>query len=448
MLEYDKYPMKKYIHFDRRVRIEKKESYLTNRNRIALHSFLPFIHYKDSFDRNIGQKNPDMDYRPIKNKNRDIMYAGHLDNYIFKFYAEKLNCEYNSWTSSNQIDECSIAYRDNKDGSSNIEFAAEIINSIVQHEEAYIIVGDFTKYFDYLNHKILKERVKTVLKTSLLEEDWYNVFRSVTKYGYYEKSFLEKKFGSDRFLRSKGTYSYFKQFKDFRAFQREYKCEKNLDNYGIPQGTAISAVLANVYSINFDKEVQQIAKHYSGLYRRYSDDYIIVIPKKHNNDTTIAQIKEIDKQVRRLAEKDKIIIQEEKTGLFEYSNEILTDIEENKESHLDYLGFVFDGANVQMRGKSPYKFYRKANQLIDKAISVKEKKKLDKIPYRKSIYSQYTDLGTERKPYGNFITYAKKAQNSFDKISPKTNNLMMQQIKNRKKKIEKKLGIRIHSKSF
>lgn len=48
-----------------------------------------------------------------------------------------------------------------------------------------------------------------------------------------------------------------------------------------------------------------------------------------------------------------------------------------------------------------------------------------------------------RGSYGNFIKYATKSQDTFDKASPFTNNLMMQQLKNRKKNIERMLGYQI-----
>lgn len=163
MLSPKKYKKKRYPHFDHNVSIEKVESYVVNPKKIAKHSFLPFVYYKSSFDRNIGAPNPELNNRPIKPKERDIMYAGHLDSYIYKYYAEKLNCKYNQFMRKNNIDECSTAYRDNKNGQSNIEFAAEVINSIVQYKDAYIMVGDFTKFFDKINHYRLKQRILEVL---------------------------------------------------------------------------------------------------------------------------------------------------------------------------------------------------------------------------------------------------------------------------------------------
>lgn len=58
----------------------------------------------------------------------------------------------------------------------------------------------------------------------------------------------------------------------------------------------------------------------------------------------------------------------------------------------------------------------------------------------------FIDLGRNKDNFGNFISYAWRAQQKFDELSPNTENLMMQQIKNRKKKIEKRLSVKIHTK--
>lgn len=445
MLDFEKYKMRGYTHFDHRVKIDKVESYIMNPNRIAKHSFLPFIHYMSSFEKNTGYTNSGLNNRPIKTKTRDIMYAGHLDNYIYKYYAERLNLKYNYFARESKIDECSIAYRDNKDGQSNIEFAAEVIKTIANFKDAFIMVGDFTQFFDKINHKELKNRLLKVLKVNRLSDDWYNIYRSTTKYGYYEKKYIIEQLKSEHKFNEKNK-SYFKSVKNFREFQRKYPCNRNREIYGIPQGTAISAVFANVYAIGFDMAMKQLSEEYHGIYRRYSDDFVLVIPKNlHVKIISLEKFKEIEKIVRDLAKVNKIVIQESKTELLEYRQEKIYDLENSKKHRLDYLGFIFDGKTVKMRGKSPYKFYREAYKLIDWANKVKHKKNLRKIPYRKQIYGLYTDLGIEKGIYGNFISYAKRAQKKFDILSPKTINLMMKQIQNRKKKIEKRLGVRIHT---
>jgi hypothetical protein len=98
MLDSNKYQTKTYLHFDHRVKIENAESYVTNPKRIARHIFLPFIHYVDSFEKYTGERNIECNNRPIKEKNRKIMYAGHWDNFIYKYYADEiLNPKYNKF---------------------------------------------------------------------------------------------------------------------------------------------------------------------------------------------------------------------------------------------------------------------------------------------------------------------------------------------------------------
>lgn len=61
----------------------------------------------------------------------------------------------------------------------------------------------------------------------------------------------------------------------------------NLRNFGIPQGASISSTLANLYLINFDKKINDFISSKNGIYRRYSDDMIVVCQ--------YSDIKEIDK---------------------------------------------------------------------------------------------------------------------------------------------------------
>ncbi|WP_271001694.1 reverse transcriptase/maturase family protein [Listeria seeligeri] len=445
MLDRTKYKTKNYLHFDHRVKIENVEGYVTNHLKIGNHSFLPLIRYVTSFEKRIEEKNPDFDNRPIKPKNRVIMYAGHMDNFIYKYYAEVLNEEYyNKFCIENGIDDCVSAYRNNKAGKSNIDFAAEIINQTVEYEKAYVLVGDFTNYFDKINHELLKKHLAEVLNMPRLQKDWFNIFHSITKYGYYKKECLNKKIGSDDSFKHRNKKSYFENISDFRAFQKNNKTQHNTNKFGIPQGSAISAVFANIYASEFDKKLKNIADECFGVYRRYSDDFILVIP--NSKMVNELKIRSIERDIIEIASKYEIELHQDKTGIYLYENNKILDISNNEVSHLDYLGFVFDGTTIKMRGKSPYKFYRNANKLINMAKSVKTKKELPGLPYKKRIYGLCTDLGRNYNNHGNFISYAKRAQKKFDEMSPNTDNLIMNQLKNRKKKIEKMLGYKIHTK--
>ena len=89
------------------------------------------------------------------------------------------------------------------------------------------------------------------------------------------------------------------------------------------------------------------------------------------------------------------------------------------------------------------------NKMNDKRkkVNLKSKSiKINKPPHRQLIYGLYTDRGFKYRKGGkstNFISYVKRSQFKFDEISPDTNNIMMDQIRNRKKKLEKLLGMKI-----
>lgn len=439
---------KNYLHFDRkRVFNNKTATYVKNPRNITSHSFYPFIRYIKKTDKyyiNLENEFEDIiDSRPVKSKKRKIMYASHIDNFIYKQYGEELNKFYNEWVEKNHIDENAIAYRSRlgQRGKSNIDYAAEVINTIQDSGSCYVIIGDFESYFDTLDHNLLKTNLCEVLNVSRLPDDWFKLFQSITQYSYYNKRLINKHCGSDNKLRQTKQYNYFKTPKDFREFKNKYPIQINKSERGIPQGTAISAVLSNVYAINFDVDMKKLVSEYGGSYRRYSDDFIFIIPTHCDQDrVTLKVFEKIVESIDMLVKKYKLNLEINKTKKYRYLQREITNIEETNQEKMDYLGFLFDGKNVKMRGESPYKFYRNAYKLIKKAKKVQVQKGLKKIPYRRKLYGLYTDKGINQKPYGNFITYAKNSQKIFDEISPNTNNLIMQQIKNRKHKLEKALG--------
>lgn len=162
-----------------------------------------------------------------------------------------------------------------------------------------------------------------------------------------------------------------------------------MNDNGIPQGTAISAVLANVYAIDFDEQVTALVNNYGGLYRRYSDDFIVALPMDHVEDKE--EFEKIKDTIYSFIHENGMNIEPNKTQIYCYKKKRMTDYYNFKHARMDYLGFVYDGTTVKMRGKSPYKFYRHAKRIIEKAKKVQKQKGLKKLPYRRQIYKLYSD---------------------------------------------------------
>ena len=161
---------RKYAHFDKRLGLKEVYKYISNPENIAKHNFYPFIYYEKKmykFNKEKGKYD----------KKRPICYASHIDRCIYQYYAYILNHMYNENVCEMNIDDCSIAYRDNK-RKSNIHFAKEVFDFIKQTQNAYIIVGDFKGFFDNLDHNYLKEQLCKLMNVDKLSDDIYAVFKS------------------------------------------------------------------------------------------------------------------------------------------------------------------------------------------------------------------------------------------------------------------------------
>ncbi|UZM98883.1 hypothetical protein OL548_32290 [Lysinibacillus sp. MHQ-1] len=80
-------------------------------------------------------------------KPREIYYAAHKDSLIYKHYGDLLNNAYNDYASEKGIDDIAVAYRNNKRGKNNIDFAYEAFDFLLKQDQAIVIALDFTSFF-------------------------------------------------------------------------------------------------------------------------------------------------------------------------------------------------------------------------------------------------------------------------------------------------------------
>jgi retron-type reverse transcriptase len=116
-------------------------------------------------------------------------------------------------------------------------------------------------------------------------------------------------------------------------------------DFGIPQGSPISSVLANMYLLHFDKIINDFLSASGGIYRRYSDDMVVVCPLKVKDDLSKLVYDEIKNY--------KLEIQPAKTQIFQFKREngkLVCGQEFEKtvnwNKNFIYLGFEFDGESV------------------------------------------------------------------------------------------------------
>ena len=271
---------KPYAHFDLRVSLSMPSirKYVMDRTKIVTHSFYPFIHFEKKNSR-YGKKGP--------KKPRELYYCSHLDRCVYQRYAFLLNCQYNIWACENNIDDVAIAYRDSL-GKNNIDFAKDAFDAIRSFPQCFILVGDFTNFFDNLEHQYLKKMMCEVLGVERLPQDYFSVFKNITRFSSWDWKDIVKAAGeniAERGVRKKINSKETVLTKE--QFQKNKKdIKKNISGVGVPQGSPISAVLSNIYMIKFDKDIKRYVICKGGIYMRYSDDFIIVLP--YERDAEIA----------------------------------------------------------------------------------------------------------------------------------------------------------------
>lgn len=419
MIKKRLYKEKNYKHIDMPFNIYKHRNIMNriqNKEYITHHGFYPFI---SSTIRLKKYSEEIIEGHHYKYKDRPIKYASHIDRYIYQWYSSKLNQAYNIYCNENDLNKCSVAYRTNLRGKTNIEFASNAFEKMKALKECYVLVSDFSDFFDTLEHSILKNNICRVLKVNKLDADWYKVFRSMTVYSYVERQDI-----IDFLINNKyETESSIIKLKSFFETVSWNDVKKNIiitrhdDEYGIPQGSPLSGIFANVFMIDFDYKLNEYAKNKRGLYMRYSDDLILIIPKEEVNS-----IDDLWNYITTLKEDYKYLkINKSKTSGYIYENCKIKSLhnEENgfkpSGNFIPYLGFSFDGTNIKFRDKTLtkffYKIYRKIDSMVEREqyrilLNKKKKSKIDKHWILKQLkQGNSEDL--------KFITYVNRAKRVF-----------------------------------
>ena len=413
---------KPYAHFDLRVSLSMPSirKYVMDRTKIVTHSFYPFIHFEKKNSR-YGKKGP--------KKPRELYYCSHLDRCVYQRYAFLLIYQYNIWAYENNIDDVAIAYRDSL-GKNNIDFAKDAFDAIRSFPQCFILVGDFTNFFDNLEHQYLKKMMCEVLGVERLPQDYFSVFKNnciiFSLFYSFFLSFLHIEYllkpniaerGVRKKINSKETVLTKEQFQ-----KNKKDIKKNISGVGVPQGSPISAVLSNIYMIKFDKDIKRYVTSKGGIYMRYSDDFIIVLPYERD-----AEIADFTSYIFSYVESMKglIDLQKEKTSCYTYKDEVI--YEGDQPSSINYLGFLFDGKNIRIRPRAITKYYyrmrRKANTIGRSNWTSSKGRRIS----AKELYSIYSRNDEKQ----TFIDYARKAKGILKLNDQEANAL----IKHHKRKI-------------
>jgi len=355
--------LRKYQHVDEPINLDDEKSFqkiIHVIEDIKNHQFLPFLKRIDNkirFRRNNEGK------AVRKNKPRPIMYASHVDANIYSYYNSLLMQKYEDYLKKINLSNNIIAYRkikiqETEKGKSNVHFAKEVFDYIQKQEECVVITQDITGFFDNLNHKVLKNKICKINGTDILGEDLYKVFRSLTAYKYiYCDDFINKK------IKKKAKNNKYAVYKILDGV-----VNINRTNIGIPQGSPISGLLANIYLIDFDNQIN--TSFPDVYYRRYSDDLIFVC-KNEQKENLLKFIEErIKEYFLEINPAKSFISYFKKEGNILTCNQV-TDGLGNKigRNYVDYLGLEFSGENIYLRKNTVQKLKIKQEKKVLRQLS-------------------------------------------------------------------------------
>jgi hypothetical protein len=431
-----------YLHVTPKINVNSRENEIRSKVEsekfVARHAFFPLIHStikERKYKKHpiIFNKRGHSHYHEGKHKSsakqRPLHYATHIDALIFGYYGSCLLQLYEDKLKSiDGLSNCITAYRkislDDKDevGKSTIHFAKEAFDAIETRAAAdcTVLMFDIKSFFSELNHEKLKTAWCRLLNLDRLPKNHFNVFKAATQFRYIlrdelrlNKSIKGRRLGFDErklaeIRKEYGIEAFYKDEESFRTAIKSneitvYKNQfmKKGKPVGIPQGLPISAILANLYLLEFDKKVfSYIVQDLGCFYRRYSDDILIICNPEQADCVKQYVMAEIEKSL--------VSISSEKTEIYLFKNFPVSPLKTRIVSiqmlkdrckigkPLSYLGFEFYGDKILVKSANIAKFYRRIIYSVKRkslrAINISSKNGSTPVVFKSRLIRLYKRL--------------------------------------------------------
>lgn len=381
---------RRYKHFDLPLKKEEREIRSDFNSVPSNRRFWPLLGYNDTTLR--FTRNPITNTRTQSLKVRPIRFASHSDAAYLQEYAIHLEPAYEQALTNDKTSEAVLAYR--RGGGTNIHHAKSLFDEIRSKKNCTVFAMDISGFFDSLDHIILRDQIASIINQKRLQGHHSSVWRNMTRYSWVETDDLNAIFGKK--YNGHGRICTPKDFELHVQGRKSGLINTHNQRFGIPQGTPVSGLYANIYMRDFDKDMLTLCGECGGSYRRYSDDIAVVLPLGINQNFVTTSVEKI------LADYG-LAISAHKTEIAEFENGLL-----RSSKPIQYLGFTFDGYTTLIRPSSLDAYRRKMKTGIHAKMIAAKVKGISAVDvYKRESLSRYTHLGKRR----NFLTYVYKAAN-------------------------------------
>jgi len=432
--------VKRYRHFDRIADASSLKRYAMDPANVSRHPFYPLISFQKRWT--------SYSVKGVRGeeKSRSIKYACRADAAIFSCYRSILAEPYEAHLAAHGISSSVLAYRrmlsaDGR-GKCNIDFALSAFEKVRSFQNCSVAALDISGFFDNLDHSKIKRMWCRLFGWSSLPQDHYSVFKHITRYAEVDldvalralgiKGDVELNDGSIRegFIRQYADVSPQLCYPDdFRSKIVQPKliksyADRGFPKFGVPQGVPLSDLLANLYMIDFDRNISRMMAKFGGYYARYSDDIVLIAPQ---DEFVMARfINVIDRHLGKMAPRLKIKGSKTEFGVFKSNGASQTyQAVIGKSGGFRYLGFRYDGSAVYLRDQTISNLWRKTAKICNREAVRSSRRYPDKAavdiwPYV-SIGRIVEKTGkveqffAKEKSYSawTFWTYAKRAHEAF-----------------------------------
>lgn len=378
-----------YLHFDLPLKVEDREAFCPSRSDFLQNSFWPLIGYTAEERR---AKKDSLGALIFEKKERPIKFGSHRDAALLEFYSRSLSMDYEKNLGGCTFATSVLAYRSGV--GNNIDHSKSLFDEIKLRKNCVAVAMDISGFFDHIRHDILYRHLLEVKNVSRLDDVDFKVFRRMTSFEWVESDHLLARLGQRYGRVGRICYP-----RDFRKFVRGVKPSVvfvNPHDYGIPQGTPLSGLYANISLLGFDNAMTKYMATVGRDYRRYSDDLAFLLPEAINVAKFLKQVKDALDDIG-------LSISEKKTEISRFG-EVQGQLTSDRP--FQYLGFTFDGSHTRIRQSSLNHYYAKMSRGIRAKVRAAKNQGIDPDAiFMRHLFKRYTHFGRAR----NFPRYAYRA---------------------------------------